>query len=696
MTANDATRPLGSGSLGSGPLGSGPLGSGPAGPGTDQRTASLFSQRIRYGGDYNPEQWPAEVWRDDVRLMVEAGVNLATVGVFSWAQLEPEEGRYSFGWLREVLDLLGAAGIGVDLSTPTASPPPWLATRYPETLPVDARGARYHHGSRQHFCVHSPAYLRLALRIVEKLVEEVGDHEAIEMWHVHNEYACHVPYCYCDGSARAFRSWLEKRYGSVDALNDSWGTAFWSQRYASFAEVIPPRMTPTFVNPGQELDFHRFTSDAFLDEMCAERAILRAARPGVPVTTNLMGAFKPLDYFAWARELDVVSTDNYQDPGDPEAPMRSALHYDLVRSLDKSAPWMVMEQSSSRVNWRPHNAAKPPGAMRAYSYQAIARGADGVLFFQWRASRAGAEKFHSAMVSHAGEASPVWNEVADLGRELARVGPLHGTTVEASAALLVSWPSWWAMEAPGKPANDLQMVDQVEWMYRPLYARGVTVDACRPDEPLGTYGAVLVPSLYLLGEDEGANIVAYVEAGGTAIVSFWSGIVDEHDQVHLGTYGGPIRSLFGCDVLEVAPLPLGETVRLEWADGTETDGTFWLDVASATDGEVLASVASGPWAGRPAVVEARRGKGRVLYVATRLDGAGLSRLYDLVPALAGEPAVTTAGPGVERVVRSSSEVSYEILLNHTDDARTVQLASPGVELTTDRPVEGSLVLGCRG
>ena len=222
--------------------------------------------RIRYGGDYNPEQWPSEVWDEDVRLMVQAGVNLVTVGVFSWAQLEPAERTYSFAWLHEVLDLLGDAGIGVDLATPTASPPPWLSARYPDVLPVDARGARYSHGSRQHFCVCSASYRARARRVVERLVSEVANHPAIEMWHVHNEYGCHVPYCYCDNHAQAFRAWLQRRYGSVDELNEAWGTTFWSQRYGEFAEVLPPRLTPTFVNPGQELDYKRFSNDAFLEE----------------------------------------------------------------------------------------------------------------------------------------------------------------------------------------------------------------------------------------------------------------------------------------------------------------------------------------------------------------------------------------------------------------------------------------------
>ncbi len=273
-----------------------------------------MSERTRYGGDYNPEQWPPSVWREDVRLMGDAGVDLVTVGVFSWAELEPAEGTFSFGWLREVLDLLGEAGIGVDLATPTASPPPWLTTRYPDVLPVDATGARYSHGSREHFCVCNPNYRQMARRIVERLAAEVGDHPAIEMWHLSNEYACHVPYCYCDHHAVAFRQWLERRYGSVAALNEAWGTSFWSQRYGDFAEVLPPRMMPTFGNPAQDLDFRRFSSDAFLEEALEERAIVKNCRPELPVTTNFMGFFKPLDYFDWASKLDVACTDNYTDP----------------------------------------------------------------------------------------------------------------------------------------------------------------------------------------------------------------------------------------------------------------------------------------------------------------------------------------------------------------------------------------------
>jgi beta-galactosidase len=655
--------------------------------------------RLLYGGDYNPEQWPREVWDEDVRLMREAGVNLVTVGIFSWAHLEPTEGVFEFEWLRHVLDLLGEAGIGVDLATPTAAPPPWLTTRYPDVLPVDDRGSRYSHGSRQHFCICNPTYRSLALRVVERLAAELGDHEAVRMWHAHNEYACHVPYCYCDHHASSFRSWLERRYGSVGALNDAWGSAFWSQRYTDFAEVTPPRMTPTLANPSQVLDYKRFTSEAFLEEFLEEKRVLKAARPDIPLTTNFMGFLKALDYFTWARELDVVSTDNYPDPADPESAAASAMHYDLIRSLNKSVPWVVMEQTTARVNWREHNVPKSPGQMRALCYQALGRGASGVLFFQWRASRSGAEKFHSALVSHSGQDSPVWAEVTRLGRELSSPQQWHNAEVQARAAVVFSWPNWWAVESPASPAHDFRMHDQLAWMYRPLYHRFVTLDFASPAEALGRYEALLVPSLYLVTEEEAANLCSYVEQGGTAVISFWSGIVDEHDGVYLGPYGGPLRPLLGCDVLDVAPLASADIVEVEWEDGTVTAASFWLDIAQARpEARVLARVTSGPWAGTPAVVESRYGRGRVLYLGTRLDSIGLQRVYDLVPALQSGLTETDAGPAgdLERVVRRSDGHDYEFVINHTDADRKVLLAAPGYDVLGEREADGTLALGRRG
>jgi beta-galactosidase len=647
---------------------------------------------ILYGGDYNPEQWPPEVWLEDAALMRKAGVNLATVGVFSWARLEPAPGEFDFGWLGEVLDLLHDAGVGVALATPTASPPPWLSVLHPDVLPVNAAGVRYSPGSRQHFCVHHPEYRRAALRIAGELGRRLGRHPAVRMWHVHNEYACHVPQCFCDVSAAAFRGWLRRRYGTIGALNDAWGAMFWSQRYRDFDEILPPRVTPAIPNPGQDLDYRRFSSDSYLDAFTAERDLLRSVAP-LPVTTNFMGFFKPLDYFGWAAAEDLCSTDNYPDPADPDSPLLTALHYDLVRSLKKDVPWVVMEQATFRVNWRPVNSAKAPGEMRRVSYQAVARGAAGVLFFQWRASAAGAEKFHSAMLGHAGTASPAWREVVELGGELQRLAELGGATVAADCAIVFSWPNWWALEQPSKPSAGLRMLDQVRWMYRPVFESGLTADIVAPGEDLSRYRLVLVPSLYLLGEAEAAAIVGYVADGGTAVISFWSGIVDERDHVYLGPYGGPLRELFGGDVLDVVPLQPAETVAVTWPDGRAATGTCWLDVIEAAGGEVLASYASTPWAGHPAIMGTRAGRGRAVYLGTRLDGGAMAGLYR---QLLGAAMPAAPPPGVERVVRRGAAADYEFLINHTDAAVRTGLAGAGHDLLSGADVAGTLELGPQG
>jgi len=365
---------------------------------------------ILYGGDYNPDQWPERVWDEDVHLMQEAGVNLVSLAIFSWSRLEPSEGKYDFAWLDRIMDKLHAGGIAVDLATATASTPPWMSHQHPEMLPVTIDGVRLWHGARQHYCPSSPVYRSAARRLAEQMAARYAEHPALAMWHVGNEFGCHVAYCYCDVSAEAFRKWLQERHGSIEDLNRAWGTDFWSQRYSNWDEVLPPRRTPTWPNPSQQLDFMRFSSDELLACYEIEREALRERTPDVPITTNFMRFFKPLDYWKWAEREDVVSDDVYQDPSDPEAGMRSAMAGDLMRSLGRGRPWVLMEQTSSRVNWRDVNVAKAPGQMRLWSYQAVARGADGVMFFQWRQSRAGAEKFHSAMVPHRSFAA--WTQCA--------------------------------------------------------------------------------------------------------------------------------------------------------------------------------------------------------------------------------------------------------------------------------------------
>jgi len=626
---------------------------------------------LAYGGDYNPDQWPEDVWPQDVRLMREAGANLVSLGIFSWSRLQPREDSFEFGWLDRLMDLLHEGGIAVDLATATASPPPWLSHRHPEMLPVTADGVRLWPGGRQHYCPSSPAYREAARRLVSALAERYASHPALVMWHVGNEYGCHVPACWCDESARDFRAWLRRRYQTLEELNRAWGTDFWSQRYSDWEEILPPRRAPTWANPSQQLDFHRFSSDALLECYELERAVLAENSPGIPITTNFMGFFKPLDYWKWAEREDVVSNDSYPDPADPDAHVRAAMAGDLMRSLGRGRPWLLMEQTASRVNWRPVNVAKAPGQMRLWSLQAVARGADGVMFFQWRQSRAGAEKFHSAMVPHGPvESSPTWQEVVRLGGDLRRLDAAWGSRVHAEVAILLDWESWWALELPSKPSARLGMIEQLESYYRLLFEANVTTDFARPSDDLSAFRLVLVPNLYLVSDDAARNLAAYVASGGTLVMSFFSGIVDEADQIWLGGYPAPFRELLGLHVEDFLPLGV-DGAEVRFADGTVDRCVIWSEMVRPHGAEVLATFAGGTLDGQPAVTRHAFGEGRAYYLATRLAPAAMSPLLRRIWQEASVGPVAEVPEGVEAVRRGS----LLFLLNHSQQAVEVQTPS---------------------
>jgi beta-galactosidase len=649
---------------------------------------------LAYGGDYNPEQWPRETWAEDVRLMREAGVTLATVGVFSWALLEPEEGHFDLDWLGEVLDGLHSGGIAVDLATATASPPPWLSHRYPETLPRLADGTVLWPGGRQAWCPSSPVYRERALALVTALAERFHDHPALVMWHVSNELGGHNSRCWCDVSAAAFRDWLRQRYGGLDALNDAWGTAFWSQRYGEWDHVLPPRTAPTFPNPTQQLDFARFSSDELLDCFVAERDLLHRLSPGIPVTTNfmVMRHVRDMDYLRWGPELDVVSQDHYLEAHDPDSHVELSWSADLTRGTADGRPWFLMEHSTSAVNWQARNVAKAPGQMLRNSLAHVARGSDAVCFFQWRQSRAGAEKFHSALLPHAGTDSRVWREVVELGAVLGAIAEVAGTTVRGDVAVLVDWEARWACELDSHPTRDLAYLDRHLALYRALWDLGVTVDMLRPGDDLDGYRLVLVPTLYLTTDAAAANVAGYVEAGGTVLVSYWSGIVDQHDHVRLGGYPGAFRDLLGVRTEEFSPLREGESVRLTGGvlDGTTAD--VWTEQLHVVDAEVVSSYDDGPLPGVPALTRRTVGRGAAWYVATRVDAAGTAAL---VRRLCDDVGIAVHDqPGVEVVRRSGDTASYLFVLNHTGTA--AEVPARGVDLVAGAACAGSVKVPAGG
>lgn len=528
-----------------------------SGPSLDDVTRG----RVLFGGDWNPEQWPRDVWQEDVRLMREAGVNTVTVGVFSWATLEPSPGARDFDWLDHVMDLLAEHGIGAVLATPTASPPPWLGALHPETLPRAEDGTIVSYGSRNHFCASSPVYRARAAALTEDLAARYARHPALRMWHINNEYGTA---CWCDTTAAHFRRWLRARYGTLGTLNDAWGTAFWSQAYGSWEEILPPRRAQYIRNPAQGLDFRRFTSDALLECFTAERDIVVRHTPETPVTTNFMPLFIGQDGWAWAERENVVSVDVYPDPKDPQAAAYGALVQDLTRSQARGGPWMLMEQAAGAVSWRPVNQPKPPGLMRLWSLQAVARGADAVCFFQWRASRQGGEKFHSAMLGHSGPGGRVFQEVSALGADLARIGPaVSGTRLTAAAAILFDWHSWWAGQQDGRPSARLDQAEIVRAWHQVLWQAGITTDFAPPEADLTPYPLVLVPQLYLLSDAALDGLAAHVRGGGTLVCGFFTGVADIDDRIRPGGVDARLREILGlAAVHEWWPLEEGAEVAV--------------------------------------------------------------------------------------------------------------------------------------
>ncbi|MDH6553518.1 beta-galactosidase [Streptomyces sp. SAI-117] len=651
---------------------------------------------IAYGGDYNPEQWPEEVWAEDVRLMREAGVNMVSVNIFAWALLEPSEGAYDFARLDKILGLLHENGIAADLATPTAAPPAWFFRKHPDALPVDQDGRRLSYGSRQTFCPSHPAYRDAALRIARALGERYADHPAVVMWHIHNEYGCHNAACYCDTSAAAFRRWLRERYGDLDALNHAWGTTFWSQWYYDWDEIIPPRATGAVPNPTHQLDWRRFCSDELLSLYVAERDVLREAAPTIPATTNFMVNFsiEALDYWRWAPELDIVSNDHYLRSTDPESQVDVALSGDLVRSM-AGGPWLLMEHSTGAVNWQPVNRAKIPGEMRRNALAHVAHGADGIAFFQWRAAKAGAEQWHSAMLPHAGTDSQIWRDVVQLGADLEALAEVRGSSTTAEVAVVWDWSARWAVEQPSQPSGELRFTELVRDWYRPLWDAGVAVDFVRPDADLSSYRLVLVPSLYLVDDEGAANLAGFAESGGTLAVGFHSGAVDENCHVRLGGYPGAFREVLGVSTDEYFPLLPGETLHLTGAVPADATATLWSERVRLAGAEPVAAYGDGPLTGVPAVTRHTAGDGSAWYLATRPDPATLAALLARICDEAGvRPVLSGLPAGVEAARRTGSDADFLFLIDHGGNG--AEIPAEGVELLTGKEVGGTVTVPAGG
>lgn len=649
---------------------------------------------IAYGGDYNPEQWPREVWQEDVRLMKEAGVNLVTLAVFSWSRLETADGVYDFGWLDEVMDLMHANGIGVDLATPDAVPPAWLIAQHPDILPVLADGTTFGFGSRQHFDVSHPAYQAKSLAMAEKMGERYAKHPALCMWHVNNEYG---PVSYGPHADRAFRVWLQHKYTDLDELNQAWSTDVWGQVYSDWSQVNAPAQPRTWSNPSRRLDYHRFTSDSMLEHYKAERDILRRHTPDLPIVTNFMRFYKNNDYWAWAAEEDAAALDIYPDPRETDAHVAAALNFDLMRSLRKGQPWLVMEQATAAVSQWSVNVSKLPGKMRLGSYQAIAQGADSILFFQWRQARGGTERYHSGMVNHAGPNTRVFREVCQLGQELKGLGGVTGTRSRAKSAFVFDWDCWWALELGNSPRSDLSYTQEVLRLYRPFFDANIPVDFVNTTSDLSGYSLVVLPASYLISDQAAQRFEDYVSDGGRLVASYLSGIVDPDNTIRLGGYPGALRNVLGAWSEEMHPLAgEGEEVKLSTSDGGTASASYWTEHLHTETAEVLASYSSGRLAGSPAVTRNTFGNGTAVYLSARVDSTFLEELLAFERRAAGIRPELDAPLGVQVRRRTGNGHSYLLVLNHNDAPVSVDVKAGGTDRLTGTQLQGTVEVAANG
>ncbi len=650
---------------------------------------------ICYGGDYNPEQWPRDVWDEDVRLMREAGVSIVTLGVFAWGTVEVADGVRDWSWLDDAIDLLHAHGIAVDLATPTAAPPSWLLTAHPDITPVLADGYREPPGGRNAWCPAHPVYRRYALRHVEELARRYGAHPAVRLWHVGNELGGGNVRCYCDRSAAAFRAWLADRHGSLDAVNEAWGTAQWGHRFSAWEQIDPPRGRHGAPNPSLYLDFERYSSDALLTQYLAEKEVI-ARHSAAPVTTNFMvGAGAHIvDYASWAPHTAVVATDHYTLVDDECREQDLALAGDRTRGMSPGrAPWLLMEHSTGAPSWQQRNRAKDPGEIARNALGHVARGADGVLFFQWRASRAGAEQFHSAMLPHGGTRTRVWREVVALGADLRRIAEVAGTRVEpARVAVVVDDAAGWALQHGLMPHRGLSYGRELRAWHRALWDRQVLCDVVPVTAALDGYDLVIVPTLLVVDDDAAARLAGVPERGGTLVVTYLSGICDADGQVIPGGFPGRFRDVLGVWTDEFYPLQPGERVALD--DGSTV--ADWTERVVLDGAQAVVRYTSSSLAGAPAVTERPVGTGAAWYVSAALELDSLGRVVDRLLAETGVPRTVEAPAGVEAVRRVGPGGSYLFLLNHTDAEHAVTGSGAadlaGTDLLTGAAVAGRMLV----
>ena len=641
--------------------------------------------KVLYGGDYNPEQWPEETWEEDMRLLKLAGIDIVTLNVFSWAMLQPDEHTWCFDKLDRILDMVEKNGMKVCMATSTAAHPAWMAKRHPDVLRTEFNGMKRKFGSRHNSCQNSPTYRKYSALLAGKLAERYKDRACIVAWHVCNEYGGE---CYCENCEKAFRKWLKKKYHTIENVNKAWDTAFWGHTFYDWDEIVVPNLLSEHFEEnrttfqGISLDYRRFNSEGMLACFQAEYGAIRAVIPDAKITTNLMGFYKPLDYQMWAKGMDFISWDNYPANEDPYS--RIAMNHDLMRSIKGGQPFGLMEQTPSVTNWLSYNALKRPGVMRLWSYQAMAHGADAIMFFQMKRSVGACEKYHGAVIDHVGhEHTRVFREVAALGQELKKIGSrtLEGRS-RAKAAILVDWDNWWALEYSAGPSCDLKYLDEVYLYYRAMEEQNYAVDFIGVDDDPADYAVVAAPLLYMTKDGYDEKLRYFVREGGTFITSYFSGIVEEHDLVVTGGYPGKLRDILGIWVEESDALP-PDAFNSFIYKGEEYEAKLLCDIMHLEGAEALAEYQQDFYADTPVLTLNHYGRGRAYYVGTRSSISFYKTFLRRCMKEQGINPVLVASEGIEATERFYDGRKYLYILNHNERKTGVTITGNRTDILTD-------------
>ncbi|HHK9551172.1 beta-galactosidase [Enterobacter sichuanensis] len=660
---------------------------------------------LLHGADYNPEQWEnyPGIIEQDIAMMQQAKCNVMSVGIFSWAKLEPREGEYDFAWLDNIIEKLYAAGIHIFLATPSGARPAWMSQKYPEVLRVGRNRVPALHGGRHNHCMSSPVYRAKTLKINGLLAERYSHHPAVLGWHISNEYGGE---CHCDLCQARFRDWLKARYKTLDALNHAWWSTFWSHTYTDWSQIASPAPQGEVSIHGLNLDWRRFNTAQVTDFCRHEVAPLKAANAELPVTTNFMEYFYDYDYWQLAKAIDFISWDSYpmwhREKDETALACYTAMYHDMMRSLKGGKPFVLMESTPSTTNWQPTSKLKKPGMHILSSMQAVAHGADSVQYFQWRKSRGSVEKFHGAVIDHVGHLDTrVGREVTRLGEMLARLSGVVGCRTEARVAIVFDQQNRWALDDAEGPRNmGMEYEKTVNEHYRPFWEKGIAVDVIDADGDLSQYALVIAPMLYMVREGFAGRAEAFVANGGHLVTTYWTGVVDETDLCHLGGFPGPLRKLLGIWAEEIDCLGEGERNLVQGLAGNAAglQGPYQVrhlcELIHAESAQVLATYRDDFYAGRPAVTVNRVGKGKAWHVASRND---LPFQRDFFAGIINELALPRAieselPPGVVATARTDGETSWVFVQNYTAQQQYITLPQGYTDCMTDAAAAGDTVL----